>query len=233
MLTPITLKKVFPNCAYPEKWSRPLNETMRQFEINTPARVTAFLGQIAVESQELNKLEENLSYAPGRLTAVWPHRFPDAEKARPYSRNPEKLANAVYANRLGNGDEASRDGYRFRGRGLVQVTGRDNYVKVGEALKIDLINMPDALLEPKFAALSAGVFWSLNKLNTYADDGDFGDITYKVTGARDTVELRNAYRKHAQEELFGASDVHTSHPSNADGQPDNSTTPESQGSWFD
>jgi len=202
MLTPTTLKKVFPNCDQPEKWTRPLNDTMRRFEVNTPKRVSAFLGQIAVESQELNKLEENLSYAPGRLTAVWPTRFPDAEKARPYSRNPEKLANAVYANRLGNGDEASRDGYRFRGRGLIQVTGRANYAKVGEALEIDLINMPDTLLDPKFAALSAGVFWSLNKLNQYADDDCLNDLTYKVTGSHDTAVLRKRYYDIMLEALF-------------------------------
>lgn len=198
MLTPTTLKKILPNCQYPQLWVRPLNDAMRRFEINTPARVAAFLAQLAVESQELNKLEENLSYAPGRLTAVWPKRFPNADLARPYSRNPEKLANAVYAGRLGNGDEASRDGYRFRGRGLIQVTGRANYAAIGKILDVDLINMPDTLFEPRYAALSAGAFWAANDLNKYADDGDLGGITYRVTGSRATVEERKRYYETAK-----------------------------------
>ncbi len=189
-LTPTVLKKIMPGCAQPAKWTRPLNDAMTRFEINTPRRQAAFLAQVAYESHGLNKLEENLNYAPGRLPAVWPKRFPDANMARPYSRNPEKLANAVYASRLGNGDEASRDGYRFRGRGLIQVTGRDNYKRIGEFLEIDLINMPDTLLEPRYAALSAATFWHLNRLNSYADDGDVNEITQRVSGSRVTADER-------------------------------------------
>lgn len=203
-LTPTVLKRIMPNCRKPELWVRPLNDAMRKFDISTPNRQAAFLAQVAHESAELNSLEENLSYAPGRLTAVWPKRFPDADKARPYSRNPEKLANAVYASRLGNGDEASRDGYRFRGRGLVQVTGRDNYKRIGEVLKIDLINMPDTLFEPKYAALSAAAFWDLNNLNRYADDGDFAEVTYRVSGSRATVDQRKVFYGKALEAFNGS-----------------------------
>lgn len=191
MLTPTTLKKLLPNNPNLGKWLRPLNDTMRRYEINTPERAAAFLSQVFAESDGLTVLEERLSYSPGRIAAVWPKRFANAELARPYSRNPEKLANAVYANRLGNGDEASRDGYRFRGRGLIQVTGRVNYEKVGKALDdIDLINMPDTLLEPKFAALSAGAFWSHFQLNECTD---FGEIVHTVTGSREDVPRRKAY----------------------------------------
>jgi putative chitinase len=173
---------------------------MRKYDINTPERIAAFLGQIGVESAELTRIEENLNYAPGRISAVWPKRFPDAIKAKPYSRNPEKLANAVYANRLGNGDEASRDGYLFRGRGLIQVTGRANYEWLSKLFAIDLINLPDTLLEPKWAALSAGAFWNKHELN----DKPFDEVTRIVSGSLDTLTRRERYRDYALELLNGA-----------------------------
>jgi putative chitinase len=208
---------------------------MRQFGIDTALRQAAFLAQIAHESAELNVLEENLSYAPGRLTAVWPKRFPNAELARPYSRNPEKLANAVYANRLGNGDEASRDGYRFRGRGLIQVTGRDNYKRIGELLKIDLINMPDTLLEPRYAALSAGAFWKLSKWDDAADTPGIADDTRAVSGGLHGLEQRQKYYDRALE-VFGGRDscrgVEGDSPrtSNKEARPEVAT---SEAEWFE
>lgn len=198
MLTPTQLKKILPKCSNQNDWMRPLNDAMRRFEINTPIRAAAFLAQLAVESSEFNVLEERLNYSPGRLTAVWPKRFPDPVKALPYSRNPEKLANAVYADRLGNGDEASGDGYRYRGRGLIQITGRDNYRKVGELLDIDLIHMPDTLLQPKYAALSAGAFWEMNDLNEL---DDIREISRKVNGGEHGLEQRVAYYERALEVL--------------------------------
>jgi putative chitinase len=199
MITPTLLKKVFPRCGYPDLWVRPLNEAMRRFSIETPEQVAAFLGQIGVETDQLTKVEENLNYAPGRISAVWPQRFPDPMKAKLYSRNPEKLANAVYANRLGNGGEETGDGYRFRGRGLIQITGRDNYGWVGELFSIDLINLPDTLLEPRYAALSAAAFWNKHDLN----DKPFDVITKTISGSLDTLTQRDRYRVYALELLNG------------------------------
>lgn len=235
-LTPTVLKNILPTCQNPEKWVRPLNDTFVKFEINTPLRQAAFLAQVAIESNELNTLEENLNYAPGRLTAVWPKRFPDAEKARPYSRNPEKLANAVYAHRLGNGDEASRDGYLFRGRGLIQVTGRTNYATIGKLLDIDLINMPDTLLEPKYAALSAGAFWHLNKLNSYADHEEISEITYRVSGNHATDNERAMFYGLAKGVLSNVgvrSDQSGSVGANNQTPRSTAPTKEATGSWFE
>ena len=120
------LTAFLPALKGPDAWAGPLNAAMERFEINTPPRVAAFLAQVAHESGELARLVENLNYTAARLVAVWPTKFPTVEAAQPYERNPERLANRVYAKRLGNGDTASGDGWRFRGRGLIQLTGRNH-----------------------------------------------------------------------------------------------------------
>lgn len=233
MLTPTTLRKIMsgPHTQGLKRWVRPLNDTLTRFEINTPRRVAAFLAQIAVESGELQVLEENLNYAPGRLTAVWPNRFPNAEVARPYSRNPEKLANAVYANRLGNGDEASRDGFLYRGRGLIQLTGRANYEAVGKVLEIDLISMPDTLLEPRYAALSAGVFWWQHGLNALADTPGVEDETRAINGVAVTAPARKRYYATALEIFDGLVNPDKGGPVVAQSGAGNTPT-ENTDNWF-
>ncbi len=158
----------------------PLNSAMRAYGIDTHEKHAAFLAQISVESGDLRNTEENLNYSAERLHQVWPKRFRTLAAAQPYAHNPEALGNHVYANRLGNGDEASGDGYRFRGRGLMQTTGRDNYRAAGYE------NQPDDLANPSVAADSAARFWSSNGLNPRSSAvlarGSFDTITQTVNG---------------------------------------------------
>ena len=147
-------------------------------------RVAAFLAQIAHESQELNRLVENLNYSAAALMSTWPKRFPTLADAEPYARQPERIANRAYANRLGNGAEQSGDGWRYRGRGIIQVTGRGNYHEIGAALALPLDVQPELLEQPANAALSASWFWKSHLLNPLADhqtndidDADFLTIT--------------------------------------------------------
>jgi putative chitinase len=158
-------------CHLPAKW-----------EINSPARQAAFIGQLAHESNQFQRLVERMSYRAERLLVVWPKRFPTPESARPYVQNPQKLANHVYANRLGNGDEASGDGYRFRGSGPLQLTGRANHAAAGKAIGVDLIANPGALLTPRVGLDAAGWFWKSNGLNELADIDDYIGITKRING---------------------------------------------------
>lgn len=191
------------------QWSASLNQCMQACSITTALRQAAFLAQVLVESSELRKLEESLNYSPERLRQVWPQRFSTAEIAMRFSHNPTALANHVYANRMGNGDEASGDGWRFRGRGLIQLTGRANYAEFSKAMHIDVLGNPDLLLEPAGAALSAGWFWQSKGLNELADktggaqgDDNFVQLTKKVNGGTAGLEERKAYW-HLAKQAFG------------------------------
>jgi putative chitinase len=162
------------------KWEAPLQAAFDKYEINTPKRQAAFIGQCAHESGNFTKLEENLNYSPERLTKVWPSRFPDLASADKYGYNPQTLANKVYAGRLGNNQEG--DGWKYHGRGLIQLTGRENYERCGSSLGVDLIGNPDWLLDPKYSALSAGWFWNKKGLNELADQQEHGMITKRING---------------------------------------------------
>lgn len=164
------------------KWVDPLNETFERFSIVTPRQQAAFLGQCGHECGNFRVLEENLNYRAETLMRIWPKRFPTLEIANQYARQPKKIANMVYANRMGNRDEASGDGYRFRGRGCIQLTGSANYFHAGKALGVDFIMDPDLVATPKFAALTAGFFWSTQKLNALADTGNNLALTKKING---------------------------------------------------
>ena len=147
-----------------------------------------------------NRLEENLNYSTTtRLMQVWPKRFPNAAMAQPFVNTPELLGNFVYANRLGNGPSSSSDGYRFRGRGIVQLTGRSNYTDASKELGVDLVEDPGLLAEPKVAAMSAAWFWSTRGLNALADDStsdddleDFTEITRRINGGTVGLQARLA-----------------------------------------
>ncbi len=196
MLTASLLKQVFPLCADPAGWTQALNPALERYEINSRARLCSFLAQTGHESSQFNRLVESLNYTTAqRLMRVWPRRFPTEASALPYVRNEAKLANYVYANRLGNGDGASGDGFRFRGRGIIQITGRSNYAGAGQAIHIDLVNAPDRLLTKEVAALAAAWFWQSRGLNALADDKtddndleDFSEITRRINGG--TVGIR-------------------------------------------
>lgn len=159
-----------------------LQAAMDEFDINTRAREAAFIAQIAHESGGLTRFVENLNYSAQRLCQVFPKRFPSLAAAKPFDRNPEKIANSIYANRLGNGDPASGDGFRYRGRGVIQLTGRSNYREFGKTLGIDLEGDPDTAASPAVAFRTAAAFWKSRGCNELADKGDFKGVTLKING---------------------------------------------------
>lgn len=192
----------------PALWTDALNDGMAGGGIVTGARQAAFLAQVLVESAGLRTLEESLDYSVQRLRQVWPRRFPTDADAQPCSRAPEKLANKVYANRLGNGDETSGDGWKYRGRGLIQLTGRANYEAFSTAMHVDALRDPDLLLKPAGAVLSAVWFWQSKCLNALADetagaDGDnrFIELTRRVNGGVNGLAERRAYWQRARQAL--------------------------------
>lgn len=194
--------------AYAAQWVEPLNAAMRACAIDTPRRQAAFLAQVLVESSELRRLDESLNYTARRLRTVWPQRFPSEEIAAQYSGKPQALANHIYADRMGNGDEASGDGWRYHGRGLIQVTGRDNYAQFARTSGIDVLAQPDLLLEPAGAARAAAWFWQAKGLNELADqtaggDGDmhFVNITRRIDGGTLGLDERRAYWQRARRAL--------------------------------
>jgi len=163
-------------------WEVALNTTFDKFDISNPLRQAAFIAQCGHECGNFKVLEENLAYRAETLMKLWPKRFPTLEFASQYAKNPKKIANMVYANRMGNRDEASGDGYRFRGRGCSQLTGHANYYHAGQALGEDFVMQPDLVATPQYAALSAGFFWSTQKLNQYADSRDLKTMTKRING---------------------------------------------------
>ena len=164
------------------KWLNPLNETFAKYDISTPLRQAAFIGQCAHESNNFTRLEEGLNYSASRLMVVWPSRFPTLEAAAPYANNPEKLADKVYGGRADLGNKEDGDGFKFHGRGCIQLTGRDSYERCGEAIGVDLIGQPNFLVEPLYACLSAGWFWNKKGLNVLADAQEYGQMTRRING---------------------------------------------------
>lgn len=165
-----------------DKWLPWLNMTMARFNINTPMRQAMFLSQIAHESGGFRHVSENLNYSASALRRVFGKYFPTDEMAYEYARKPEKIANRVYANRMGNGNEASGDGWKYRGRGLIQLTGKNNYLSFSLAADNNSLIDPGLLTEPEYAAMSAGWFWQDNGLNVLADTGDVRAVTRRING---------------------------------------------------
>jgi putative chitinase len=180
-----------------EEWVDALNETFTRFDISNPARQAAFIGQASHESGNFKTLNENLNYRAETLMRVWPKRFPTLEFAKQYEKNPKKIANSVYSNRMGNRDEASGDGFRFRGRGLFQLTGHSNYFHAGKALGEDFVMNPDLVATPRYATLTAAFFWQTHKLNDYADARDYVTMTKKINGGTIGLQDRINHINHA------------------------------------
>ena len=172
------------------KWLEPLLETFEKYEINTPKRQACFIGQVMHESGGFKHLVENLNYSAKGLVSTWPSRFPTLEYAEEFARNPEKIANKVYSGRMGNTEEG--DGAKYIGRGLIQLTGKENYANCGLGLGVDLLGNPDWLSDPKYAALSAGWFWNKKNLNQYADINDIETMTKRINGGTIGLEDRKA-----------------------------------------
>jgi putative chitinase len=210
MLNADLLQSVFPNCKKPAVWANALNPALQKYSINSPERVASFLAQTGYESGQYNRLEENLRYTTAaRLVKVWPKRFANIGVASAYINNPKKLADLVYANRMGNGDVQSGDGYRYRGRGLIQLTGRSNYLSAAKAIGLDLSNNPDLLLEPPAASISAAWFWQTRGLNELADDhtddsdlADFTEITRRINGGTTGINDRFALFRKIYAQLY-------------------------------
>ena len=179
-------------------WVDPLNETFERFGIVTHNQQAMFIGQCSHECGNFRLLEENLNYKAATLMKLWPRRFPTLEKANEYSGNPRKIANSVYSSRMGNRDENSGDGFRFRGRGIIQLTGHSSYFHCGKALGVDFVANPDLVSSPKYAALSGGWFWSTHNLNSPADALDYVKVTKIINGGQIGLDDRI---KHVQQAL--------------------------------
>ncbi len=178
MVTAEQLQKLKINAALADVF----NETFDRWGIKTARQQAAFIGQCGHECGNFTKLEEGLSYAADRLMKIWPRRFPTMEVAQKYARNPKALANYVYANRMGNRDEASGDGWRFRGSGWLQLTGHDNFYHASKACGVDFVMNPDLVRTPKYAAMTAGWFWATHNCNELAERGDNLALTKKING---------------------------------------------------
>ena len=162
------------------KWFEPLQETFEKYQINTPKRQACFIGQCMHESGGFKFLRENLNYSAKALMNTWPSRFPDADTAEKFERQPEKIANKVYSGRMGNTEDG--DGAKYIGRGLIQLTGKDNYKAFGEAIGEDLVANPQLVEEPRYAALSAGWFFNKRNLNALADVMDIETMSKRING---------------------------------------------------
>lgn len=166
-----------------ETYVQPLADAMARFDIDSAARIGAFLGQCIVESEYFTRAVENLYYSdPARIYSIFPSHFKSSVDAIPYAKNPQKLGARVYANRLGNGDEASGEGYTYRGRALIQLTGKANYADASSGLAKDFVAHPDFAEQPADACLISAWFWHTHKLNYLADAGDTNAITLAING---------------------------------------------------
>lgn len=174
-----------------QKFASPLDHACVRFQINTADRQAAFLAQVGHESGLFSRTVENLNYSAAGLRATWPARFTEAD-AQSLARQPERIANRVYGGRMGNGNEASGDGFRFIGRGCIQVTGKSNYEACGAALGLPLTTQPELLEQPEHGCASAAWFWTTNGCNELADAGLFDKITRKINGGTHGADERRA-----------------------------------------
>jgi putative chitinase len=182
-------------------WLPWLQKACDKYSIDNTVRQAAFLGQCMHESNNLKSLVENLNYSANGLMSIWGSRFPTDEIANKYARHPDMIANKVYANRMGNGNEESGDGWKYRGRGIIQCTGKDLYKTLSDAFNIDLIADPDLLMEMPYAAMSAGWFFNKKALNALADAKDYKEMTRRINGGFNGLDDRIAKINKALEVL--------------------------------
>lgn len=199
-LTLQQLKQLLPKNPYVDHWHQALAQLLPDYEINTPQRIAAFVAQCAHESGGFMVLKENLNYRAATLRKIFPKYFPTDELANQYASAPnkqEKIANKVYANRMGNGPEESGDGYRYCGRGLIQLTGKHNYTWFAASLEISVEEAAEYLQTFEGAAQSACWFWETNNLNRFADVGDIKGLTKAINGGYIGLEDRIHHYEHA------------------------------------
>ena len=197
------LAQIIPGNPHVDHWYGALNLLLPDYEIDTPQRVAAFLAQCAHESGSFKFLKENLNYRAVTLRKVFPKYFSDDAMAEVYAMQPEKIANRVYASRMGNGDEASGDGFRYCGRGLIQLTGKNNYTAFANSIDTPVEEIPEFLSTFEGAVQSACWFWETNNLNVQADAGDIKTMTKKINGGFIGLEDRVKHYEHALH-VFGA-----------------------------
>jgi putative chitinase len=199
-LTLAQLQQLLPKNPYVQQWHHALEQLLPDYEITTPQRIAAFVAQCAHESAGFTALKENLNYRAATLRKIFPKYFPDDATANYYASLPDKqqaIANLVYANRMGNGSPESGDGYKFCGRGLIQLTGRDNYSWFAASLNISVEEASEYLQTFEGAAQSACWFWETNNLNRWADAGDILTLTKKINGGTIGLEDRKKHYEHA------------------------------------
>lgn len=196
-LTQEQLKQLLPRNPFLDHWFSALSRCLPDYEINTPQRAAAFIAQCAHESGEFKALKENLNYRAVTLTKVFPKYFPTMEIAKQYEHKQEAIANRAYANRMGNGSEASGDGFRYCGRGLIQLTGKNNYQAFAASIETPVEEVPEFLGTFEGAVQSACWFWETNKLNQYADSGDILTMTKRINGGTIGLEDRIKHYEHA------------------------------------
>ena len=197
------VRQLIPKVKNFDEWYNNLLNILPEYDIDTPHRVAAFMAQCGHESGGFTTLQENLNYSAKGLVGTFKKYFPTEAVAKQYERRPEMIANRVYANRMGNGDEASGEGWYFRGRGIVQITGKNNYTKCSQSLFESnvLVENPDLLLESEYAIHSACWFWSAARLNELADIGDMKTMTKRINGGYLGLEDRINHYNHAIEIL--------------------------------
>ena len=200
MLTLSQLKQLLPKNPYVEHWHRALSQLLLDYDINTPNRIAAFVAQCSHESGGFMVLKENLNYKAATLRKIFPKYFPNDQIAQDYASRPNKqvaIASKVYANRMGNGDEASQEGYKFCGRGLIQLTGKSNYQAFADSLEMDINDVPEYLVTFEGACQSACWFFEVNNLNRFSDQNDIKGLTRAINGGYIGLEDRIKHYEHA------------------------------------
>jgi putative chitinase len=198
MVSPDQLKKMHIDPSLADAF----NETFDRFGISTPVQQASWIGQCGHECGNFRIMEENLNYRAATLLKLFPRTPKRAwgftpEEAAAYEKQPQRIANRIYGNRMGNRDEASGDGFRFRGSGFLQLTGHSNFFHAGQALGEDFVMQPELVRTPKYAAMTAGWFWQTHKLNQYADSRDFLMMTKKINGGTIGLDDRIKHINHA------------------------------------
>ena len=202
MISVQDFRTVFPRCTDPEGWVSAMEAAFPEYEINTPERCAAFIAQCGHECGGWTVFQENLNYSAQGLVGTFRKYFPTIESAQPYARQPERIANKVYCNRNGNGSEASGEGWKYRGRGPIQLTGKSNYTNFANQFcsnPEEIVDNPDLVANDKDISLRSAIwFWNTNGLNQYADSGDLDTMTRRINGGFNGLEDR----KHLYSQLI-------------------------------
>lgn len=196
-LTQVQLQQFLPTNPHVEHWFEALAKVLPDYDITSVQRIAAFLGQTYVESAAYTAIQENLNYKAESLCRVWPSHFPNMEVANQYAHNPEMIANRAYAGRMGNGPEESGDGWKFCGRGLIQITGRTNYSTFADSISTPVDEMPEYLGTFEGSVQSACWFWETHNLNQFADTGDIKTMTHIINGGYLGLEERQQHYNRA------------------------------------